>query len=158
MGLKHQTTPSTAMPTEVDLDELEQALDWVSASSTMEASAHVCRRSGRVYLVGPDGPFEGESPDPMADDPEYVAVPHKTQLDLGRTLVLQFIESAAPALRAEVVDMFRHRGAYSRFKSMLQRHGLLDGWFGYESAATKNALCQWAREEGFVVRSASSVG
>ena len=98
------------------------------------------------------GDFEEEGlPEDIEDGTLYVAVPHKNELDLGRELVFQFIETEAPNLEAQVGAAFRQRGAYSKFKSILERSGLLHRWYDYEAAATRSALERWAKENGLVV-------
>ena len=52
---------------------------------------------------------------------------------------------------------FRQRGAYSKFKSAVDRAGLLDRWFEFEAAQTRAALTSWAEESGFVLVDAPPV-
>jgi hypothetical protein len=139
------------MHAEVDLDSLEHALDWVSSTPSMDAAAYISRTSGQIYLIGPDGPVGDDTPEDIEDGTAYVAVPHKNELDLGRRLVLQFVADAAPELSRDVAELFRRKGAYSRFKALMQRRSLLDAWHAYETEATRGALVQWAQEEGFVM-------
>ncbi|MBN1931551.1 MAG: hypothetical protein JW786_08095 [Desulfobacterales bacterium] len=44
--------------------------------------------------------------------------------------------------------IFRSRGAYSRFKSLLDSAGLLDKWYEFEAEQTKSRLRQWCVENG----------
>jgi hypothetical protein len=48
-----------------------------------------------------------------------VAIPHKNDLDLGQSLVFEFVASTLPDEYDRVRDIFRHRGAYGRFKDLL---------------------------------------
>lgn len=83
------------------------------------------------------------------DDPDrYVAVPHKNDLDLGRDLVFRFVERYLPDSHDLVRDFFRKRGAYAKFKDLLDRRGQLDHWHDYEDKATKQALREWCAENG----------
>ncbi len=39
--------------------------------------------------------------------------------------------------------MFRRKGAYGRFKPLLQDRGPLERWYAFEAAATERALKDW---------------
>ena len=102
------------------------------------------------------GDFGEELPDDIEDGTVYIAVPHKNDLDLGRSLVLAFAEEQAPAHLSAIESFFRQRGAYAKFKSLLERTQLLERWYEYEAAATKTALEAWAGENGFTVSGSKS--
>lgn len=141
------------MPAQVPLEDLEHALFWVSSPPDLEAEAYICRTTGKIYTRGPDGPIEEDFPEDIEDGTFYLAFPDKNELDLGKHLVLQFIEQYAPSASSEVRAMFSRRGAYGRLKSLLQRLRMLDNWHQYEREATTIALRNWATEHGFEVTS-----
>ena len=135
--------------------DLESALDWSSSAGPYENEALLCRRTGRVYLRSLHGDFEEEGlPEDIDDGTLYLAVPHKSELDLGNYLVFQFVEAEAPNIEVQVSTVFRQRGAYAKFKSILDRKGLLQKWYDYEAAATRTALQEWAGANGFSITEA----
>jgi len=143
-------------PLRIKYADIEAALAWSSSAGPYENEALICRRTGRVYLQSMHGEFEEEGlPEDIEDGTLYVAVPHKNELNLGRELVFQFVENEAPRIETQVGAVFRQRGAYSKFKSILERSGLLQRWYEYESAATRSALERWAKENGLVVAEAA---
>jgi hypothetical protein len=144
------------MPTRIRYDDLEHALYWVSSSPEFEADAFVSRATGKVYFRGTDGPVDDDFPDDIEDAVEYIAFPHKNDLDLGRDLVFRFVNEHAAHLEQQVHQLFRRKGAYSGFKSLISRCDLLDNWHEYERQATQNALEQWASTHGFTVEYANS--
>ncbi|WP_170113194.1 UPF0158 family protein [Ahniella affigens] len=136
-------------PIKVSADDLELALDTVSGSAVAEVSAYVARTSGKVVLIGLDD-GEEEAIEGDVDDPDqYVPVPDRKELDLGRYLVNRFIEQNAPKLESRVEEIFQRRGAYQRFKALLSDHGLLDAWYAFDNAAVQEALRAWASDHGF---------
>jgi hypothetical protein len=144
------------VPIHISYEDLESALNWSSSGGPYENQALICRRTGRVYLQSMNGDFEDEElPDDIEDGTLYVAVPHKNDLDLGRALVFEFVETEAPRVAAAVQAAFRQRGAYSKFKAILERESLLQRWYEYEAAATRSALERWALENGLVVNGSS---
>lgn len=141
----------------IPYDDLEAALHWVSSSAPFTNAAYISKTDGRVYYHSSSHfAADDELPDDYEDAAAYWSVPHKNDLDLGRDLVERFTDQRFPESSREVHDIFRHRGAYSRFKSLLQRLGLLDDWYAYERAATQAALLDWARENGLSVELSQS--
>jgi len=130
----------------VDYDDLEHALYWVGAGDYGQR-AYVSRETGQVVLCG-EG-IEEPLPDDLDDDSVYIAVPDKHALDLGRRLVQRFAdERLAPELAERVGACFRRRGAYGRFKDLLEDHGQLQAWYAFEADATEAALRDWCASEG----------
>ena len=58
-------------------------------------------------------------------------IPHKNDLDLGQALVFEFAASHLPDEYDRVRDIFRRRGAYGRFKDLLDSKGLLETWYRF---------------------------
>jgi hypothetical protein len=140
---------SAAVP--ITLETLESALEWSSSGAPFENQALLSRVTGELFLKSMQGEFGEELPNDIEDGTAYVAVPHKNDLDLGRRLVSGFVEENAPTHLRTIESFFRQRGAYAKFKALLERANLLDRWFEYEAAATKRALAVWAGENGFTV-------
>ncbi|MGQ0799076.1 MAG: UPF0158 family protein [Pseudomarimonas sp.] len=138
------------MPT-VDLDDLEQALEWVSGAMAFGNAAYVSRESGKIFWTGDAVDDLEELPEDWEDGTIYVAVPDKRDLDLGRELALEFIDQKLPSAFSEVADIFQRRGAYRRFKDVLERTDLLTAWYYFERAATMQALREWVESLGLEV-------
>ncbi len=139
------------MGTRISMEDLESALLWTEADSFGECRAWLCRASGRLYTDGHDDPEDSELPDDIEDASRYAEVPGKRDLDLGQSLVFRFVLAQAPQLESDTEAIFRRRGAYRRFKDLLERHDLLQRWYDFENRATCEALAEWAESEGFVV-------
>jgi len=135
----------------VKYEDLESALDWSSSGAPFENTALLNRQTGEVFLKSMHGDFDEELPEDIDDGSIYIAAPHKNDLNLGRELVFDFVEAVAPQHLSKVGSYFRQRGAYSKFKALLERESLLDGWYKYEAEATRRALLQWASENGLQI-------
>ena len=147
------------MSVPVDFDELLAAYEWVSAGETvgMDCEAYISRAAGNIHWCG-EG-IDEEPPEDIEDGTQYIAVPDKHEFDLGRSLALRFVEEHLPRSREAVYGFFRKRGAYSRFKSLLESAGLLNAWYEYEAVATERAFREWCEENGFeLVRSSTKDG
>jgi hypothetical protein len=135
------------MSATVQFADLLEAFEWVSASATYETAAYVSRTTGKVYWSSAEG-LDEELPEDIEDGAVYVAVPHKNDLDLGRNLALRFVSERLPRSYDTVSGYFGSRGAYARFKGLLERAAQLDAWYKYEEAAVEQALREWGKEEG----------
>jgi hypothetical protein len=135
--------------TPLNFDDLESAFNWVSGALPFENSACVSCATGEVYFLSDEIGDDGQIPDDIEDGTLYIAVPHKNDLDLGRSLVFEFVDEFMPDDIQKVSAMFSKRGAYSRFKDLLEDRNLLERWYAFERDATEKALRRWARENGF---------
>lgn len=135
----------------VNMVDLEAALDWSSAGDPFENQAFIDRLTGSLHFQSLHGDFGEELPEDIEDGTHYIAMPHRNDLDLGRKLVFEFASSKAPQLEAQLHSVFRQKGAYGKFKAILERAHLLEQWYEFEGAATKAALLRWAEDNGFAV-------
>jgi hypothetical protein len=135
----------------ITFETLESALQWSSSGARSESEALLSRATGELFFRSMQGDFGEELPDDIEDGTVYVVVPHKNDLDLGRRLALAFAEEQAPTHLNAVELYFRQRGAYAKFKALLERMQLLERWYEYEAAATRKAMEAWAEENGFIV-------
>ena len=125
-------------------------MEFVSAGETagIDCAAYVNRASGEIHWVG-DGVPE-DPPDDLEDGTLYVAVPTQSALDLGRSVALSFAAARLPDSYDVVRGYFAKRGAYQRFKALLERTGQLDAWYAFEKATVEERLREWCDENGFV--------
>ena len=106
--------------------------------------------TGDAYV---DGLFGDEQPlpDNVDDETRYLEVPNKSELGLGRPLATRFASTYLPDDEDTVWEYFRKRGAYSRFKDLLERRGMLQQWFDYEQQQVDLELRAWCEEQGISV-------
>ncbi len=114
-----------------------------------ENSAYVSRATGKVYWVSNEFEDDETLPGDIDDGTLYIAVPHKSDLQLGRNLVFEFVEAHFPDEINRVHSFFSRRGAYSRFKDFLEYKNRLKQWYEFENNAIERALHQWANDNGF---------
>lgn len=122
--------------------DIEFAFLFVSGDAPLMNQVYVDRETGQTYYVSEMGDSD-ELPDDIEDHRRYLRVPHKRDLDLGRRLVDDFVLERAPGLYEQVQDVFHRRGAYSRFKDLLDKKGLLEDWYKFEDDRSKAKLKAW---------------
>jgi hypothetical protein len=130
------------MPT--DFKDILFTFEFVSGDGSNEAL--LCRRTGKIYwrspLSGLDE-IEDELPDGIEDDENYIVIPHKRELGLGKPLVLDFAREYLPKDFDDVRTMFSKRSAYQKFRTLLIKRKVLNRWYDFESKATEQALREW---------------
>lgn len=130
----------------LDFSEIRNAFEFVSSGSRDENNAYVCKKTGVIYWTSTTLDLEEEVAKDLETSLDYVEVPHKNELKLGQSLALTFIDQTLPDEYNFVASLFRKRGAYRRFKDMLQYQGLLEKWYAFEEQASDDALLAWCEE------------
>ena len=126
--------------------DLLDAFEFVSFGAPFESSAFICADTGVIYCTSDTLELDEEVPDDLETSERYIAIPHKNDLNLGRDLVLSFVDQALPDDHGTVAGFFRRKGAYSRFKQLLESRRVLDAWFAFEAHAVEAALRQWCED------------
>ena len=127
----------------VSFSDLQLAFEFVSSGGMGENEAYLDRQSGKIYWHSELSDDLDELPDDIDDSEKYVQIPNKRELDLGKPLVLDFARQFLPEDFDEVQQIFSSRGAYARFKDLLDRKGALDQWYDFEAKAEERALRMW---------------
>ncbi|MBN1795387.1 MAG: hypothetical protein JW804_01825 [Sedimentisphaerales bacterium] len=125
-------------------DEIENAFFFVNMGQQYMHNAYLCKETGRIFYTSEMGDSD-ELPDDI-DDPKYISIPHKNDLDLGKELVIEFASEFLPQELDRIYSIFRRRGAYSRYKELLSQKDLLDEWHKFEEERQKAALKKWCAE------------
>ncbi len=134
---------------DVKYEDLSEAFDFVSSAAPMEHHAYISLDSGTIHWLSENGAFENdELPDSLEESDRYIEVPHKNDLDLGRSLALRFAEQALPSQYDTVARIFQRRGAYARFKDLLASANRLEEWYAFSDQCTDEALRAWCEENG----------
>jgi hypothetical protein len=116
--------------------------------------AMLCRRTGKIYWhseFSDIDEFNDELPDDIEDEANYVAIPDKRELGLGKPLVLDFAREFLADDFDDVRRMFSKRGAYKNFRALLIRRNVLDRWYDFGPKATERALREWCELNSIAV-------
>ena len=143
-------------PVVVKLSDILDAYMFADASPAGEHRAYVCRSSGRIYCISDQVEMEEDLPEDVETSAQYVALPDKRDMRLGRDLALSFVAEELPEALDEAYEIFRRKGAYGRFKNLLLANDAREKWYAYEESATEAALLAWCEAEGFIVSESSA--
>lgn len=129
-------------------DDILTAFEFTSFGGLDEVEPYLSLERGTVhYSTDAEHGDPEEVPDELETGP-YLTLPRKNDLDLGADLVMRFAVERLPGDVEAIVGFFRHRGAYGKFKGLLERKGKLQEWFDYEEAAKESSLREWCAENG----------
>ena len=128
--------------------ELENAFDFVSSGQPSENTAFLCLGTGEFYWHSVYADFEESLPD---DLDEFIELPHKKDLGLGKPLALQFAKEILPNDFEKVREIFSRRGAYARFRDLLEYRDAVEQWYEYEAGAQDRALREWCKDNDIEV-------
>lgn len=129
----------------ITFDSIEYAFLYVSMDQQFMNNAYLCKETGQIFYTSEIGDSD-ELPEDIDDPDKYIAIPHKNELELGKNLVFEYVSKFLPDDFNQVGTIFTKRGAYSRFKDLLDKNGHLDKWHKFEDEQTRNALIQWCTE------------
>jgi hypothetical protein len=131
--------------------DLLNTFEFVSVGHHGEHQAVLRKETGEFFCHSELIDDVDEWPDDVDDEEKYLVIPDKSELGLGKPLVLDFSRECLPADFDEVRRMFSRKGAYGRFKDLLQRRGALERWYEFEARATENALRSWCEDNDIEV-------
>lgn len=126
-------------------EEIQDAFFFVSSDEYGMNRALLCLDNGEIYFRSEYGDIDELDEDEFDCD-HFIEIPHKNELDLGQALVFEFAEMRMPDELGLVDHMFNRRGAYRKFKDLLESKGLLQSWYDFEKDREEEALRQWALE------------
>jgi hypothetical protein len=127
----------------VRMKDIQEAFEFVCAGGGGEHEAFLCRQSGKVYCHSELCDDLDILPDDIGDGEKFLQIPDKRGLDLGKPLALDFARQFLPGDFDDVLQFFSRRGAYARFKDLLDRKDVLDQWYDFEAKAEERALRMW---------------
>ncbi|MGO9232984.1 MAG: hypothetical protein ACLP4V_02410 [Methylocella sp.] len=127
----------------VSLNDLRDAFEFVCAGGGGEHQAFLCKQSGKLYCHSELCDDLDILPDDIDDSEKFLPIPDKRELDLGKPLALDFARQFLPGDFDDVRQIFSRRGAYAKFKNLLDRRGMLDQWYAFEAEAEESALKMW---------------
>jgi Uncharacterised protein family (UPF0158) len=133
------------MPTK--FQDLLTAFEFVGTSGGSVGGnlAYLCRQTGKIYWHSEFSDLGelDELPDDVDDEEKYVAIPDKRELNLGKSLVLDFAREYLSNDFDEVRRIFSKKGAYRKFRALVTQRKVLERWYEFEAKATERALREW---------------
>ena len=125
--------------------DIQDAFLFVSSAGYGMNTAILCKDTGQILYHSEMDDLDEIDDDDLERD-MCIEIPHKNDLDVGQSLIFEFVEMQLPDDCHRVRQIFQKRGAYRRFKDFLETKGLLEMWYNFESKREEQALRQWCLE------------
>lgn len=129
----------------IKFSDIELAFDYVSSAPMTANTAVICKETGEFFYRS-DYDDEDEIPEEIYDREDCIEIPHKNDLDLGRNLVFEFVEQYLPGDFERVRQIFRRRGAYGKYKDLLEDRGFIKKWYDFENTRQTETLREWCED------------
>jgi len=130
-------------------DTIEDAFNYISNGKPGDRRAMVHRGTCKVFLASVEAGFD-QVPLDADNDPDYLLIPRRQDLDPGKGLILQFFNDHAQSEVPQVKAIFTRPGAFRNAKDLMRRLHLLDNWHLYEEQRIDELLRKWCLENGVV--------
>ncbi len=138
---------------------IESEIQLFSLKTIFEAyeTAEFSRQCGSYAVINPDDGRVLVIPSELVADfneiqelesqisnGHWIELPTRNELDLGKSLVFQFVGLyLAPKDKNRVERYFSRRGGYRKWKALLIERGLEQKWYRFEMDSTVTALKDW---------------
>jgi hypothetical protein len=132
------------------LRDLEDAFLFVGGASIGECTAMINRRTGEMLFHSALTDLD-ELPEEIYESEDWLEVPHKNELGLGRELAMSFVMQRLFDDIDRVRRIFSRPRAYAYFKELLDERGVLQEWYTFEDGCMKEAIRQWGDTVGLDV-------
>ncbi|QDO99918.1 hypothetical protein [Thalassotalea sp. PS06] len=126
----------------IKFSDILELFEMVNFGSPHSNEGYINKSTGKTYFYSEFGDNEEELPDDI-DEETYLFIPHKSELNQGNDLAFDFTLEHLPSHYENVRSIFRQKGAYARFKSLLESSGKIELWYKFEADQTEKALRQW---------------
>lgn len=131
----------------VDLDEVA---DLLQGDTELSYGGYVDLESGQTWPSSVFDALDDEVPDLEADPDRYLFVPNEGSREAWEDMndFAQTVSDAAA--REQLLDAITGRGAFSRFRRVLDRHeDLLSSWRIFETERRLSRARAWLADAGF---------
>lgn len=129
----------------IKFGDIEDAYLFVSTAPEFSHQAILCKETGKIFYAS-EYDDENEIPEDVYENDECIEISGKNTLDLGTNLVFEFAEKNLPEMYEQVRQIFRKKGAYARYKDLLDEKGLLQRWYDFENDRQTQALKEWCAD------------
>lgn len=136
----------------IKFSDVLDLFELVNFGSQFDHEGYICKASGKTYFHSEFGDNEEELPNDITDE-KYLVIPHKNELNLGINLAFDFIQEYLPAEFEKVRSIFHRKGAYAKFKSLLESTDKIEEWYKFEAKRTEQVLQEWCAEQDVEISS-----
>lgn len=87
--------------------------------------------------------------DVLASDDNYLALPDRYEVN-NYSIMEAFCLQLSPQKSEVFLNAIHGRGAFRRFRDLLERYGILEQWYNFEQQSLKEIAREWCRKNGLL--------
>jgi hypothetical protein len=130
----------------LSFDKIFDAFEETCFGDPFTVSVYINKENGDSFLVlDDDDGYNEENPDDLFENDIYFSLPDPSELTSGRDLAFKFASAEVREYSDKIYEIFQNRGAFSRFKSLLEDIGKIDDWYKFEQETQKAELREWCQ-------------
>ena len=149
------------MTVPVKLQDILEGLEFL----TDEGTSYLNTTPGEVVYVTTEELRAAENEEPLDDFPEwqhdairiageivetdhYLLLPDRFEINEYQIMERFCLSVDDDDLRNDLCDAIRGRGAFRRFKDLIQAYGMAEAWYRYRDAALREIAMSWCEAHG----------
>jgi hypothetical protein len=131
-------------------DAIDDAFNYISEGQPGDRRAMVHRVTGKVFMASVEAGFD-QIPPEAANDPDYLLIPRRQDIDPGKGLIIKFFNNHAQSEVPQVKAIFTRSGAFRNVKDLMRRLHLHDLWHLYKEERIEELLRKWCLDNGLTL-------
>lgn len=130
--------------------KLQQVIDAIEEADDNWTGFYDSQTDETVWLGDRDFDDDYEETEELIETSENRFFRFPTKFDIHEYSIMEdFVDDLpAGAIRNELMNAIRGRGAFRRFKDGIYYHGIEQQWYDYQADAYKKIAIQWCQDEG----------
>lgn len=130
--------------------KLQQVIDAIEEADDNWTGFYDSQTGETVWLGDRDFDDDYEETEELIETSENRFYRLPTKFDIHEYSIMEdFVDDLpAGAIRNELMNAIRGRGAFRRFKDGIYYHGIEQQWYDYQADAYKRIAIRWCRDEG----------
>lgn len=130
--------------------KLQQVIDAIEMADDNWTGFYDSQTGETVWLGDRDFDDDYEETEELIETSENRFYRLPTKFDIHEYSIMEdFVDDLpAGAIRNELMNAIRGRGAFRRFKDSIYYHGIEQQWYDYQAEAYKRIAIRWCQDEG----------
>ena len=130
--------------------KLQQVIDAIEEADDNWTGFYDSHTGETVWLGDRDFDDDYEETEELIETSENRFYRFPMKFDIHEYSIMEdFVDDLpAGAVRNELMNAIRGRGAFRRFKDGIYYHGIEQQWYDYQADAYKRIAVRWCRDEG----------
>ncbi|MCD7904002.1 MAG: UPF0158 family protein [Clostridiales bacterium] len=131
--------------------KLQQVIDAIEEADDNWTGFYDSQTGETVWLGDSDFDDDNEETEKLIETSENHFYRFPTKFDIHEYSIMEDFADTfhMAAIRNELMNAIRGKGAFRRFKNTIYYYGIEQQWYDYQAQAYKQIAIRWCTDEGF---------